>query len=451
MPTHDTIVALATPSGKSAIAIVRLSGPLCAQLTEDIFDNSKIIPRRASFANYKTESGSIIDEVIYIYYENINSYTGEQILEINCHGNPLIAHKIIEDLILRGCRTAEPGEFTKTAFLNGKMDLSQAEAVADLIHARSEKALEISKKQLNGSVSNRVNSLAYKLLEIISSFEAYIDFPDDDLPPYDSEGPARDLYQLEKEMKSLVSTSQYNNYVHEGVKTVIVGPPNTGKSSLLNALAGLDRVLVSDKPGTTRDYVEEPTLFGQYLVRLIDTAGIRDNATTIENLSISKTYEQIQSADFHLLVMDSTLRAPNLPDEFLSQFSPDRTIIVENKTDLPTSRTHSSYFPDIHHCHLSALTGDGIKSLVNSFIKILENDIIIPTEDKVIISVRHAQALSEANDYLSSAREKVQKNKPAELISSDLRAALDSIGQIIGKIDNEQMLDKLFSKFCIGK
>ena len=372
-------------------------------------------------------------------------------LEICCHGSPLIAQQIIEDLLNRNCRMAEPGEFTRTAFLNGKMDLSQAEAVMDLIQARSEKALDAARKQLEGSVGKRVNQLVNSLLEVIASIEAYIDFPEEDLPDQDADGPAMELARLQEEIDHLMSTSRYSNLLHNGVKTVIVGPPNTGKSSLLNALTGHERVIVTDQPGTTRDYVEENTFLGSYFVRLIDTAGLREAGNDIEKLGIAKTREQILSADFHLFVIDTSIKSPTLSDDICNQFTPDKTIVVENKIDLDESRNHSTFMPEMLHCRLSALTGHGIKDFIQTFVTNLEKDIFIPTEDNVIVSARHADALLNAKSCVKAALDKIRQHVPVELVASDLRGALDALGQITGKIDNERMLDNLFSRFCIGK
>ena len=451
MPFDETILALATPAGESAIAMVRLSGPLCKNLVSEVFNSSSIFLRKATYAKFRDANGNKIDEVIFVYFENDSSYTGEPMLEICCHGSPLIAQQIIEDFLKRGCRMAEPGEFTKTAFLNGKMDLSQAEAVIDLIQARSERALAVAQKQLEGSVGKRINLLTDKLLDLITSIEAYIDFPEEDLPVEDPNGPAEELALLQEEIDQLISTSQYSNLLHNGVKTVIVGPPNTGKSSLLNTLTGQERVIVTDQPGTTRDYVEENTFLGSYFVRLIDTAGLREPDTDIEKLGIAKTREQILSADFHLFVIDTTNESPALSDDIAGQFSPAKTIVVENKIDLDDSRNHSAFMPEMLHCRLSALTGDGIEDFKQSFITNLEKDIFIPNGDCVIVNARHADALLQAKNCIGASIDKLTEHVSVELVASDLRGALDAMGQITGKIDNEEILDNLFSRFCIGK
>ena len=451
MPSKETIVALATPHGESAIALIRLSGPQSQELTGKIFNQEDTLPRHAYLGPYRDINGDELDTVVYTYYAEDASYTGEEILEISCHGNPFIVQKIIEDLIQRGCRVAEPGEFTRLAFLNGRMDLSQAEAVMDLIRARSDKALEAAKKQLSGSVRNKVNALCEGQVQVIAHFEAYIDFPEEDLPPEDLEGPVRDLTALKEDMERLITTSQYSTLLREGIKTVIVGLPNVGKSSLLNALTGEERAIVSDEPGTTRDYIEERITLDSYFLRVIDTAGLRESDSTLENLSIEKTREQLASADLKLLVIDSTAPSPLFPEDILRQLDNGRTLVLENKLDLPDSKEHKEYLPASSHCRISALTGEGITEAEKVMVKILTTDIEVPTPDATIVSARHANALDEAKNHLYAAVEKIRRLNPTELIVSDLRESVDALSAITGKVDNEAILDMLFNSFCIGK
>lgn len=451
MPLKETIVALATPHGESALALIRLSGPQSHELTEIIFKPEDTLPRHAYLGSYRDLKEDELDTVVYTYYAKDASYTGEELLEISCHGNPFIVQKIIEDLIQRGCRIAEPGEFTRLAFLNGRMDLSQAEAVMDLIRARSDKAHEAAKKQLSGSVRNKVNALTEGLLQVISHFEAYIDFPEEDLPPEDFKGPVRELTALKVDMERLITTSQYSAVLHEGIKTVIVGLPNVGKSSLLNALTGEERAIVSDEPGTTRDYIEERIMLDSYFLRVIDTAGLRESDSTLENLSMEKTREQLASADLKLLVIDSTAPSPLFTHDILRQLDNGRTLVLENKMDLPDSKVHEEYLTASSHCRISALTGEGITDVEKAMVKILTCDIEVPTPDTIIVSARHANALGKAKNHLYTAIEKIRRSAPIELIVSDLRESIDALSGITGKIDNEAILDKLFNSFCIGK
>ena len=451
MPSEDTIVALGSPAGQSAIGLIRLSGPDCKALIYNIFLNSSPRPRHATLGEYRDAKGRLLDQVVYIYYAREASYTGEEMIEISAHGNPLIIQKIIEDCLSRGCRMAEAGEFTRTAFLNGRMDLSQAEAVAELISASSDRALEAAQRQLRGAVGEKVNSLTDKLLQIIAQLEAYIDFPEEDLPPEEAEEPVRDLKELREEMEQLIGASHYRSLLQDGVKTVILGAPNAGKSSLMNALSGEERVIVSEEPGTTRDFVEQRIMLGPWLLRLIDTAGLHPPQSSVEERGIKKTREQAATADLRLLVLDAGLPPPSFSEEITSRLSKERSLLVVNKIDLHQEADFASFLPDLPRCRCSALTGEGLNALKEQILQTLEHDVFIPGEDRLLVSARHAHALESARAFTDKALEKLQAREYSELAASDLRGALDALGQITGKIDNEQVLDKLFSAFCIGK
>ncbi|MEM7792697.1 MAG: tRNA uridine-5-carboxymethylaminomethyl(34) synthesis GTPase MnmE, partial [Verrucomicrobiota bacterium] len=307
MPASDTIVALSTPVGESAIALIRLSGPDCIAIGQAVLGKDKALkPRHAFFGNYMDINGKPLDDCIVTYFSEGKSYSGEPMLEIAPHGNPRIVQKIIEDLLTRGCRAAEPGEFTRTAFLNGKMDLSQAEAVVDLIRTRSDRGIEIAQRQLHGSVGRKMGDLTNRLIGVMAHLEAYIDFPEEDLPTEDQEGPAKELKGLIAEVEDLIATQHYAALLHEGIKTMIVGSPNVGKSSLINALTGMNRAIVSDVPGTTRDFIASFIMLDQWRIEILDTAGLHESNDVIEQIGIRHTVEQAETADFFLLVLDST-------------------------------------------------------------------------------------------------------------------------------------------------
>lgn len=451
MHLDDTIVGLATPSGESALALIRLSGKDCATFIKILFKKKVLRPRHASLADYRSGDNTLIDQVIYIFYAGKASYTGEPMLEIICHGNPLIAKKIIKDLLSRSCRMAEPGEFTRRAFLNGKMDLSQAEAVIDIIHARNDQALQVAQRQLQGEPGNTVNSLIDSLLEIIAAMEAYIDFPEEDLPEENQEGPIKRLKQLIASFGRLIRTQPCGDFLKQGVKVVLLGSPNAGKSSLLNKLIERERALVDETPGTTRDFIEENTFIGAYPLRLIDTAGLRSTQNSIEQQGIIKTLEQAHSADLLLFVIDTSQALPVLSLEVKKLLSNKRCLVVENKIDLPQSQNHSQYLSEFTHCRVSAFTTTGIDILKEKCKTLLEKDLNLSDSNTIIINARHAHALEESQKILLEATGKLLKKEPPELIVSDLREALNALGEITGKIDNEQVLDKVFQNFCIGK
>ena len=450
MTPNDTIIAPATASGEAALAVIRISGPLAPGLVGDIFGKVPH-PRTASLGPYSSVNGRILDTLVYTFYEEGKSYSGEALLELTPHGNPWLVRKILDDLLERGCRLAEPGEFTRRAFLNGKLDLSQAEAVVQVIQARSDRALEAARRQLSGSVGRTVDSLVDRLLVITAMLEAYIDFPEEDLPPENQEGPAKALASLAKDMEGLIATRQYASLLHDGVKCVILGEPNVGKSSLLNALTGEDRVIVSPEPGTTRDYVEERIHIGPYLLRIIDTAGLHEAASSLEEEGIHRSLEQIDSADLLLVVLDSTRPAPTLPPSVLKHLQKSTCVIVENKTDLPDLEDLSGFAPDCSHVPVSAANLIGLDDLRSVIRNSLEEGLIVPDESAVIVSARHAEALQRAKSMLQDGLRKLRGNLAAELVASDLHAAIDAMGVITGKIDNESVLDRLFNQFCIGK
>ena len=453
MPATDTIVALSTPAGESAIAVIRLSGPACAELSAQILGREQALPPRyAHFGTYKDVVGSIIDDCVFTYFELGKSFTGEAMLEIAPHGNPLIVQKIMADLFTRGCRPAEPGEFTRTAFLNGKMDLSQAEAVSDLIRARSDRSIEVAQRQLHGSVGRKMSELTDRLLSVMAHLEAYIDFPEEDLPSEDQEGPASELRKLIIEVSELIDTQRYTALLHEGVKTLIIGEPNVGKSSLINALTGSDRSIVSEISGTTRDYISAFLMLGPWRIEILDTAGLHEAGDAIEQIGINHTIEQAETADFFLLVLDAALPSPALPESLLARMTPKNTIVVENKIDLPNASYHHEFMAEFKHTRISLQAHVGLQAFRELWTHSIESAVQQPNAtDGVVVNARHASALGEACDSLELAAQKMKDGDLSELIASDLRAAVESIGKVVGKVDNERMLDSLFKQFCIGK
>jgi tRNA modification GTPase len=453
MPATDTIVALSTPAGESAIAVIRLSGPACSVLSAQILGREQTLPPRyAHFGTYTDVAGSIIDDCVFTYFELGKSFTGEAMLEIAPHGNPLIVQKILADLFTRGCRSAEPGEFTRTAFLNGKMDLSQAEAVSDLIRARSDRGIEVARRQLHGSVGRKMSELTDRLLSVMAHLEAYIDFPEEDLPSEDQEGPASELRKLITDISELIDTQRYTSLLHEGVKTLIIGEPNVGKSSLINALTGSDRSIVSDIPGTTRDYISAFLMVGPWRIEILDTAGLHEAGDAIEQIGINHTIEQAETADFFLLMLDAAAPSPALPESLLDRMTPKNTIVIENKIDLLNAFEHHGFMPEFKHARLSLQAHEGLPAFRKLWTDSIESAVQQPNAtDGVVVNARHASALGEACDSLELAAQKMKDDDLSELIASDLRAAVESIGKVVGKVDNDRMLDSLFKQFCIGK
>ncbi len=469
-PHTDTICALSTPAGEGALALIRVSGPLCEPLARAIFNAPDVRPARtARLSAYRALSGNILDRVLWTFFAENASYTGEAMLEISPHGNPFIVQKILADLVARGCRLAEPGEFTRTAFLNGRIDLSQAEAVGEVIRARTEKALKAARRQLEGALGERIRALTDDLLQILAEVEARIDFADEDLPENHEDIPTARIRALLGHMRVLAKTRDYHTLLQEGARAVILGAPNAGKSSLLNALLGEERALVSPEAGTTRDYITERWKAGPYCIQLIDTAGVRSGAGTLETAGIALALEKAATADIKLLVVDASQPFPSLPPQALKILYPDTTLLVENKTDLlpsfdesaprassndsaPTPASDEAALrPFKHRVKISLKTGDNVGTLESAIVRTLESGMTIPDEDQILVSARHAAALDAATDALEQALAQWQRGTPSEFVASDLRLALDALGDIVGRPDNDALLDKLFSTFCLGK
>jgi tRNA modification GTPase len=395
--------------------------------------------RAATRGEYRDRGGKTVDDVLFTFFAGPHSYTGEDVLEISSHGNPYIAQRILEDLAARGARGAEPGEFTRRAFLNGKLDLSQAEAVMDLIAARSERALAAAHRQLRGALTRDLDLLSRSLIAALAQVEAYIDFPDEDLPPENREALREALEKLQADTARLFATRHYGELLRDGVKVAIVGEPNAGKSSLLNRLVGRDRAIVSAEPGTTRDFLEERVMAGPHLFRLIDTAGLHPAGGEIERRGMEKTWERIDDSDIILLLLDPARPPPPWAD----RLAPRHPLVVSNKVD--------RHAPLPGTLPISALTGAGLAELLEALVARAEALKPDTGDEAVAINARHAAALQAARDCLAAAIGQLRGAPDPALLASDLRGALDAYGQIGGKIDHERVLDELFLRFCIGK
>ena len=444
----DTIAALSTPAGESAIAAIRLSGDMCPMLAKECFGRENISPRLCTRADYISQNGAVLDEAMFAYFKSPHSYTGEDMLEIYTHGNPYIIQTILEDLFARGARAATHGEFTRRAFENGRLDLSQAEAVALMIAARSEKSLAAARKQLGGELSKRINSMCDTLVEALAYMEAYIDFSDEDLPPESFAKPKDLLLSFIKDAEKLASTSRYGAVLRDGLNVSIIGEPNLGKSSLLNRLLGRDRAIVSSTAGTTRDFIVERANIGGYCVNLTDTAGLRDSSDEIESEGMRRAIEVAKDADLRLLVLDSSISAQNLPN--IDCLDPENTIIVLNKTDKPRALPGGA-FSGFKKAEVSCLKDEGIESLKTQIADFINKNSITSSFDDILVSARHSSLVQSSIEFARSAVQKIEELAPSELSSSDIRAALESLGEIVGRGDREEVLDKIFSTFCIGK
>lgn len=444
----DTIVALSTPLGTSGIGVVRLSGPACLALAQQIFQVQTIPPRQCLHGRYRTQDQIVLDDPLFTFFSEGASYTGEPMLEISCHGNPLILKAVVQDCLRRGCRSAEPGEFTQRAFLNGRLDLCQAEAVEDLIHSRSLQALQIAQKQLQGGLSQLLEQAVHILLEQIAFVEAYLDFPEEDLPLEDRQQFQSQLDAMIQQFSQLIDAHQFYAPLHQGIKTVIVGRPNAGKSTLFNALLGQERALVSDIPGTTRDFISETLTLGTYTLKWMDTAGLHRTQDPLESMGIGKTYSQIQTADVIVWVIDGSVP---WEDDDLPPFPEEKTLVVLNKADLGLQDAVKERVKNYIKCIVSMREAHAVEMVKQALQTQLEQRYNNFSQVEFMIHERHAQALQEARGHLEKAKLLLQQNSYDDCLAAELKAALYALECMVGRVDYERVLDEIFSKFCVGK
>jgi len=452
MSSSDTIVAAATPAGRSALAIVRVDGPLAATLAHDALRRrTPLAEKTATLGIWRDGDGAPIDQVVAVLWRAGRSFTGNDSLEITCHGNPLLVRRLTADCLARGARLAEPGEFTRRAYLAGRIDLTQAEAVADLIHASSERALASARRQLAGELGRLVARWTDRTLQVLAELEAHIDFPEEDLPPEDPRGPAARLLEIASELSNYARTARHDAALRAGLRVAVVGAPNAGKSSLLNALAGADRAIVSPEAGTTRDYLEAPVAGLPLAVTAVDTAGLRAGGSALEHLGMARSLEQARGAHLLLLVVDASAEPPTLPAELLALLDPARTLVVANKADLPAHPAQRDFLPEcpkLSACLLDGRDAAALRTKLGEFLVARE---IAPGAEDLIVGVRHAEAMARAAEALTASAGHLRAPIQTELAAAQARSGLDALGEIVGRIDNERMLDKLFASFCIGK
>ncbi|HUX93899.1 MAG TPA: tRNA uridine-5-carboxymethylaminomethyl(34) synthesis GTPase MnmE [Ignavibacteriaceae bacterium] len=448
---EDTIAAVATPFGNGAISIIRISGPESFLLVDKIFDGKKKIADAAThtihYGKIIDDHKNFIDDVLVSVFRMPNSYTGEDSVEISTHGNPLISKKIIELLSQQNVRLAEPGEFTKRAFLNNKIDLSQAEAVADIINARTEASLKGARNQLDGILSQKVNELRNLLINASSFIELELDFAEEDIEFLNKNDLLKRIEKITFEIDRLISTYSFGKVIRDGVNVSLVGAPNVGKSSILNYIVKESRAIVSDIPGTTRDVIREDVSIGGILFRLHDTAGIRPSIDEIEKEGIFRSQEAIKNSDIILLIGDVEQGiSPKLLDNVNSIAGLGKTIKLINKIDL----THNKIFDKEYIC-VSALTGQGMESLFNKLIEFSVGSSVYSEKSAVVSSLRHFLCLKNAKESLQKAVDSINLGLSGEFIAVDLRNAESNLGEIIGEVTSEDILNNIFMKFCIGK
>ena len=459
MKVVDTIAAIATASGNSGIGIIRVSGDEAVEIVDKIFksvnSDKKLVNVKSHTINYGhiVDNDKVIDEVLVSVMNGPHSYTGEDVVEINCHGGMIVIRKILEIGLKNGARTAEPGEFTKRAFLNGRMDLSQAEAVMDVINAKNEFALSSSIEQLNGRVSEKIKSLRKKIIYNIAFIESALDDPEHISIDGYSDKLSKILEEVNGELSRLINNFDNGRIVKEGVKTVILGKPNAGKSSLLNLLLGEERAIVTDIEGTTRDTLEESINLNGVFLNLIDTAGIRDSEDVVEQIGVNKAKELAEKSDLVIFVADASKELDENDKEIINLIKDKQAIVLLNKSDLGTiiNEKNVSEFDNKPVITFSAKTGDGLDELENKIRDLFYEGKVKYNDELYITNARQKESLINAKNSIEEVIKSVENDMPEDFYSIDLMDAYTYLGQIIGESVEDDLVNEIFSKFCMGK
>ena len=453
----DTIAAIATPLGEGGLAVIRLSGPQAVEVADRCFAPAGQASLKPSAAATHTihfghvvRDGQHVDEALVAVMRAPRTFTREDVVEITCHGGILPAKMVLDAVLASGARLAEPGEFTRRAFLNGRIDLAQAEAVADLIHSRTELALRAANEQLAGKLSQRINKLRDEMIETLAHVEAHIDFPEEDIAPDTREQLTARLEHGVAFMEELLRTASEGQILRRGIRVAIIGRPNAGKSSLLNQLLGHDRAIVSAIPGTTRDTIEETANLRGLPVVFIDTAGLREARDELEAEGVRRSRQSLERAEFILHVFDVAEPLTPADENYLAEFAGKKRILVRNKIDLPP---HLQLPPGVKApvVEVCCLTGQGIEPLKDSIKELAWSGEIKAEMLQVMINSRHQDALNRARAATLRSLDALRADQPLELVALDLHIGVNAVGEIVGKTATEDLLDMIFSHFCIGK
>jgi len=453
----DTIAAIATPLGEGGLAVIRISGPQALAVADRCFapaGPSSLIPSAAAthtiHFGHVVRHGQNVDEALLAVMRAPHTFTREDVVEITCHGGILPAKTVLDAVLENGARLAEPGEFTRRAFLNGRIDLAQAEAVADLIHSRTELALRAANEQLAGKLSQRINRLRGEMVETLAHVEAHIDFPEEDIAPDTRDQLIARLERCVVFMDELLRTASEGQILRRGIRAAIIGRPNAGKSSLLNQLLGHDRAIVSAIPGTTRDTIAETANIRGLPVVFIDTAGLREARDEIEVEGVRRSRQTLQQAELILHVLDVSEVLTDADEAYFTEFAGKKRILVRNKMDLPgrLRLPASLNGPVVEVC---CLTGQGIETLKDAIKELVWSGEIKAEMLQVMINSRHQDALSRARAATLRTLDALRADLPLELVALDLHIAVNAVGEIVGQTTTEDLLDRIFSQFCIGK
>lgn len=455
----DTIAAIATAPGEGGIGIIRISGEKSLQVAESIFKSvtgKKIKDYNTRTLIYGTivDGEKIIDEALVAYMKGPKSYTGEDVIEINCHGGFISVKKILELILSKDVRLADAGEFTKRAFLNGRIDLSQAEAIIDVIKAKTDKAHEVAQSQLEGSLSKKIRELRFKVTEVLAHLEVSIDFAEEDVEEITYKTLRENAEDIKNEIKKLYDTSESGKILRDGLKTVIIGKPNVGKSSLLNSILGENRAIVTDIAGTTRDVIEEFVNIKGIPLKIVDTAGIRETEDIVEKIGVEKSKESYNTADLVIMVLDSSRPLSQEDREILETLENKKTIVLLNKTDLPQKidiDELSKYVDCSSIIKISALQHKGLEELQDKIEAMVYKGSVKNSSNLMITNSRHKDALLKAYESINDAISAIDQSMPYDFIEVDFKNIWDYLGYINGDTVKEDLLDTIFANFCIGK
>lgn len=455
----DTIAAIATAPGEGGIGIIRISGEKSLQVANSIFKSisGKKIEEyntRTLICGHIVDNDKVIDEVLVAFMKGPNSYTTEDVIEINCHGGFISVKKILELILSKDVRLADQGEFTKRAFLNGRIDLAQAEAIIDVINAKTDMAHTVAQSQLEGSLSKKIKDLRFNVTEILAQITVSLDFPDEDVEHITYNTLKEKTIALQKEINKLYDTSESGKILRDGLKTVIVGKPNVGKSSLLNAILGENRAIVTDIPGTTRDVIEEFVNIKGIPLKIVDTAGIRETEDVVERIGVEKSREFFSAADLSIVVLDSSRSLDPEDMEILESVQPNKTIVLLNKTDLDRVidlDKIKEYIAEENIIEISALQHEGIEKIHDKIEEMVFAGTVRNSSDLVVTNSRHKDALYKAKQSIEDALNAIESYMPLDFVEVDFKNIWDYLGYINGDTVTEDLLDTIFSNFCIGK
>ncbi len=457
----DIIAAISTPAGSGGIGIVRISGNGSIDIADKIFKSIKGIKlkdKKSHTVSYGTvydiKTGNIIDEVLVTVMKAPNTYTKDDIVEINCHGGTVVVKKVLESILNSGARLAEPGEFTKRAFLNGRIDLSQAEAVIDVINSKTDMSRQAAVGRLEGKLKEAVNAIRDRLLDMIASIEVAIDYPEHDIEEETYNNMYKQSDEVLKDINRLLETADRGKIVQEGIETVILGKPNVGKSSLLNRFLEEDRAIVTDIPGTTRDTVEEFMNIDGIPVKIVDTAGIRETGDIVEKMGVSKSKDYAQKADLVLMMLDSSRELDNEDIEILDFIKDKKSLIILNKSDLENKLDKQKLLEYVNEndiISLSVKENEGIENLTDRIKDMFMTGDVNISDEVMIGNVRHKNSLYYAKESMEKAKITIETRMPEDFISMDLQDALRYLGEITGESVDEEIIDRIFSRFCLGK